>query len=136
MILLLEDPGEELLRTGNFWETTFLIFVIGEPKFVRIPPGSPSESFWGLFFSILSRDEEVHCSTGKTGIDPFTLAKLIANTCGNLAHVFLSVVFFSSLYWFIFFKEQNYIHVILPTEDQEILIKNYVISIFALKVNI
>ena len=85
---------------------------------------------------ILSRYKEVHCSTGKTGIDPFTLAKLIANTCGNLAHVFLSVVFFSSLYWFIFFKEQNYIHVILPTEDQEILIKNYVISIFALKVGL
>ena len=72
--------------------------------------------------------------SGKAGIAPFTIAKLIANTCGNLAHVFLSVVFFSSLYWFIFFKEQNFIHCILPTGDQEILIQNYVISIFALKV--
>ena len=72
--------------------------------------------------------------SGKSGIDPLTLAKLLANTCGNLAHVFLSVVFFTSLYWFIFYKQQNYLHSILPTEDQENLIKNYVISIFALKI--
>ena len=72
--------------------------------------------------------------SGKSGIDPLTLAKLLANTCGNLAHVFLSVVFFTSLYWFIFYKQQNYLHSILPTEDQESLIKNYVISIFALKI--
>ena len=72
--------------------------------------------------------------SGKSGIDPLTLAKLLANTCGNLAHVFLSVVFFTSLYWFIFYKQQNYLHSILPTEDQEKLIKKYVISIFALKI--
>ena len=72
--------------------------------------------------------------SGKSGIDPLTLAKLIMNTCGNLAHVFLAVVFFTSLFWFIFFKQQNFIHAILPTPDQETLIKNYVISIFALKI--
>lgn len=72
--------------------------------------------------------------SGKSGIDPLTLAKLLANTCGNLAHVFLSVVFFTSLYWLVFFKQQNFIHVVLPTEEQEVLIQHYVISIFALKI--
>ena len=71
--------------------------------------------------------------SGKSGIDPYTLSKLIMNTCGNLANVFLAVVFFTSIYWFIFFKQQNYIHEILPTPEQERLIKDYVISIFALK---
>jgi meckelin len=71
--------------------------------------------------------------SGKSGIDPLTLAKLVVNTCGNLAHVFLAVIFFTSLFWFIFFKQQNYLHVMLPNQDQEQLIKNYVISIFALK---
>ena len=72
--------------------------------------------------------------SGKSGIDPSTIAKLLMNTSGNLAHVFLAVVFFSSLFWFIFFKQQNFIHAILPTPEQEKLIKNYVISIFALKI--
>ena len=56
--------------------------------------------------------------SGKIAIDPFTLAKLLLNTCGNLAHVFLVVVFATSLYWFSFFKQQNFLHVILPSEKQ------------------
>ena len=48
--------------------------------------------------------------------------------------MFLLVVFFASLYWFLFFKYQGYLHVMLPDPDQEVLIQSYVISVFALKV--
>jgi meckelin len=72
--------------------------------------------------------------SGKVTVDPLTVAKFLAVTCGNLAHIFLVVIFFTSIYWFIFFKEQNFLHVILPTHEQEKEIKHYVISIFALKV--
>ena len=41
---------------------------------------------------------------------------------------------FFSLYWFIFFKYQSHLYVMLPSPDQEKLIKNYVISIFSLKI--
>ncbi len=37
--------------------------------------------------------------SGKVSIDPITLVKLVAFTCGTLAHVFLAVFFFASLYW-------------------------------------
>jgi hypothetical protein len=72
--------------------------------------------------------------SGKATVDPVTLAKLLAITAGNLANIFFVVVFFTSLYWFIFFKEQNFLHVILPSPKQEREIKRYVISIFSLKV--
>ena len=72
--------------------------------------------------------------SGKLAVDPMTLGKLIANTCGSLANVFLAVIYFASLYWFIFFKQQTVLHVVLPSYDQELEIKHYVISIFALKV--
>ena len=42
--------------------------------------------------------------SGKSRIDIFTLAKLVANACGNLAHVFLSVVFSFSCFEY---KEQK-----------------------------
>ena len=73
--------------------------------------------------------------SGKVAVDPMTLAKLLAVTAGNLANVFFTVVFFTSLYWLVFFKEQNFLHVILPSPKQELEIKRYVISIFALKVS-
>nr|XP_040580158.1 meckelin-like [Lepeophtheirus salmonis] len=72
--------------------------------------------------------------SGKMTIDPFTLFEFLANACGNLAHVFFIVIYFASLYYMIFFKQQNYIYVILPNEDQEKIIKNFVYSIFALKI--
>ncbi len=37
--------------------------------------------------------------SGRMAIDPSTLIKLVAFTCGSLAHVFLAVMFFSSFYW-------------------------------------
>ncbi len=37
--------------------------------------------------------------SGRIAIDPATLVKLVACTCGSLAHIFLCVMFFTSLYW-------------------------------------
>ena len=62
--------------------------------------------------------------SGKLAIDPFTLGKLLLNVCGNLAHVFLVVIFFTSLYWFAFFKQQNFLHVLLPSEKQVTAVLN------------
>jgi cytoskeletal protein RodZ len=51
-------------------------------------------------------------------VDLRSLAKLVVAAAGNLSHVFLAVVFFSSLYWFIFFKQQTFVHTMLPSPDQ------------------
>ena len=37
--------------------------------------------------------------SGKASVDPVTLAKLVAFSCGALANIFLAVIFFTSLYW-------------------------------------
>ncbi|XP_023349212.1 meckelin [Eurytemora carolleeae] len=71
--------------------------------------------------------------SGKVGIDARTLIKLVVSAAGYLSHIFLAIIFFSSLYWFIFFKQQNFVHTVLPAEDQEAFIKHYLISAFALK---
>ncbi|XP_059083812.1 meckelin-like [Tigriopus californicus] len=71
--------------------------------------------------------------SGKVTIDPLTVVKLVLFTCGNLAHIFLIIVFFSSLVWAAFFKFQDHLHVMLPSSDQEMLIKYYIIAIFCLK---
>ena len=72
--------------------------------------------------------------SGKLAIDPWTLAQLVTRTCGCLAHTFLAVMFFTSLYWFAFFKQQSYLHVLLPSpKDLEPIIKHYIIAIFVLK---
>ena len=70
------------------------------------------------------------------GLDPILIVKLVAIAAGNLANVFFCVIFFTCLYWFVFYKEQNFLHAMLPSEDQEKIIKDYVISIFSLKVGI
>ena len=70
------------------------------------------------------------------GLDPILIVKLVAIAAGNLANVFFCVIFFTCLYWFVFYKEQNFMHAMLPSEDQEKIIKDYVISIFSLKVGI
>ena len=71
--------------------------------------------------------------SGKVAVDLSSLVTLIFTAAGYLSYVFLCVIFFSSLYWFIFFKQQTYIHVVLPTEEQEQFIKHYLISAFSLK---
>ena len=70
---------------------------------------------------------------GKVAVDFSSLAKMVVATAGNLSYVFLCVIFFSCLYWFIFFKQQSFVHVVLPTGEQEDFIKHYLISAFALK---
>ena len=77
-----------------------------------------------------------HRRSGMVGLDPILIVKLIAIAAGNLANVFFCVIFFTCLYWFVFYKEQNFLHAMLPSEDQEKIIKDYVISIFSLKVSI
>ena len=72
--------------------------------------------------------------SGKMTVDPMTIVKLLVTTCGNLANIFLAIMFFACLYWFTFFKFQDHLYVVLPSPEQEKLIKHYVISIFALKV--
>jgi len=71
--------------------------------------------------------------SGKMAVDPVTLVKLVLFTCGTLAHVFFAVFFFTCLYWFVFFKQQSYLYVVLPTPDQEMKVKHYLIVIFVLK---
>ena len=53
--------------------------------------------------------------SGKLAVDPWTLAHLVVRTCGALAHTFFTVIFFTCLYWFAFFKQQSYLHVLLPS---------------------
>jgi hypothetical protein len=36
-------------------------------------------------------------------VDLHRIAKMLVAAAGNLSHVFLAIVFFSSLYWFISF---------------------------------
>ena len=71
--------------------------------------------------------------SGKLAADVSSLVTLIFSAAGYLSYVFLCVIFFSSLYWFIFFKQQTFVHVVLPTEEQERFIKHYLISAFGLK---
>ena len=71
--------------------------------------------------------------SGKLAVDVSSLVTLVFAAAGYLSYVFLCVIFFSSLYWFIFFKQQTFVHVVLPTEDQEQFIKRYLISAFGLK---
>ena len=57
------------------------------------------------------------------------ILQLQVQACGSLAHVFLAVAFFTSLYFFAFFKQQTFLHVLLPTEeDQARILKHYVIG--------
>ncbi len=39
--------------------------------------------------------------SGSVAIDPTTLIKLVAYTCGTLSHVFFAVMFCTSLYWLV-----------------------------------
>ena len=77
-------------------------------------------------------------SEGKTLI--YSVPNKILNNNRNIASLPLSsvatssyVIFFSSLYWSSFFKQQTFVHVVLPTEEQERFIKHYIISSFGLK---
>lgn len=70
---------------------------------------------------------------GKLSIDLPTIFHLILTTCGNLANVFFLVMFFSCLYWTIFFKRQDVVYLFLLTDSQEWLIKQYLIAACFLK---
>jgi len=70
---------------------------------------------------------------GKVAVDLSSLIKLVVATAGNLSYVFLTVIFFACLYWFIFFKQQSYVHVVLPSGEQEAFVQHYLVAAAALK---
>ena len=73
--------------------------------------------------------------SGRIGIDLITLAQLLVFACGNLANVFFFVVACASFHTFTFYKGQSVVHVLLPSHRQDVLIRNYIISAFSLKVS-
>lgn len=70
---------------------------------------------------------------GKVGLDLSTIFNFLVVVCGNLANVFFVVMFFSCFYWAVFFKRQDVVHLFLLTQDQEMLVKQYLISACCLK---
>lgn len=71
---------------------------------------------------------------GRVEVDIETIVNLIVISCGHLADAFFIVCFGTALFWFIFFKKQAVVHVLLPDPLQEKLIKDLLISAFALKI--
>ncbi|KAG0718835.1 Meckelin [Chionoecetes opilio] len=71
---------------------------------------------------------------GRVGLDIPTIFHFLIVVCGNLASVFWLVMFFTCLYWTIFFKRQDVVHVFLLTRHQETVIKQYLIAACFLKV--
>ena len=57
--------------------------------------------------------------SGKVAVDLSSLVKLLFSAAGYLSYVFLCVIFFTCLYWFVFFKQQTFVHAVLPTKEQE-----------------
>ncbi|XP_042225116.1 meckelin-like [Homarus americanus] len=70
---------------------------------------------------------------GKLGLDLLTIYHFIVIACGNLANMFFLVVFFACFYWTIFFKRQDVVHSFLLTQNQELLIKQYLTAACFLK---
>ncbi|CAL8079935.1 unnamed protein product [Orchesella dallaii] len=71
---------------------------------------------------------------GRVEVDIETIVNLFITSCGHLADAFFIVCFGTALYWFIFFKKQAVVHVMLPDPLQERLIRDLLISAFALKI--
>ncbi|GFR21022.1 hypothetical protein TNCT_281801, partial [Trichonephila clavata] len=71
--------------------------------------------------------------SGKHAVDLVTLGKFLVFMSGNLSTVFFIVMFFTCLYWFSFFKRQDVIYTVLPTQVQEDFLSVYIGIAFALK---
>ncbi|GFT73874.1 hypothetical protein NPIL_460851 [Nephila pilipes] len=71
--------------------------------------------------------------SGKHAVDLVTLGKFLVFMSGNLSTVFFIVMFCTCLYWFSFFKRQDVIYTILPTQEQEDFLSVYIGIAFALK---
>ncbi|OXA59378.1 Meckelin [Folsomia candida] len=71
---------------------------------------------------------------GQLEIDLTTISNLLITACGNLADIFFIVCFATTTFWFVFFKEQVAVHVLLPDMYQERLVRDLIISAFALKI--
>jgi len=90
------------------------------------------------FAVVWSGIETWSCSrrSGRVGIDHVTLGQLIVFACGNLANVFFLVVACASFHTFTFYKGQSVVQVLLPSHQQDLLVRSYVISAFSLKVSL
>ncbi|XP_076372833.1 meckelin isoform X2 [Tachypleus tridentatus] len=62
---------------------------------------------------------------GKQTIDVVVLGKFIVFVSGCLANVFFMVIFSASLNWLIFYKNQDVVHLMLPSEEEERTISVY-----------
>lgn len=71
---------------------------------------------------------------GRMEIDITTILNLFVICCGHLADAFFIVCFGGSLFWLIFFKKQSVVHVLLPDSTQQRLVRDLLISAFALKI--
>ncbi|GFS38579.1 hypothetical protein TNIN_398981 [Trichonephila inaurata madagascariensis] len=71
--------------------------------------------------------------SGKHAVDLVTLGKFLVFMSGNLSTVFFIVMFCTCLYWFSFFKRQDVIYTVLPTQVQEDFLSVYIGIAFALK---
>ena len=124
-----EDEDEESVQVE--FSVSYRVDMKEEKKKIEIAVGVMS--VFGVLWAAIETWSWSRRS-GKLAIDPLTLLKLVVVAAGCLANVFLAVIFFASLYWFIFFKQQDFLYVFLPDEDQEAEIKHYVFAIFALKI--
>lgn len=70
---------------------------------------------------------------GRVEVDIETIANLFFISCGHLADAFFIVCFGTALFWFIFFKKQAVVHVLLPDPTQEKIIFDLLVSAFSLK---
>lgn len=70
---------------------------------------------------------------GRVGLDVATILHFLIVVCGNLANVFWVVMFLACLYWAVFFKRQDVVHLFLLTENQESVVKQYLIAACVLK---
>lgn len=71
--------------------------------------------------------------SGKHAVDVLILGKFLIFICGNLATVFFIVVFCACLNWFIVFKNQDVVHLLLPVPDQEKFLSVYISIAFVMK---
>lgn len=90
-------------------------------------------SAFGALYAIL-RIVVWYFRCDKATIDLLTLVRLIIYGADILASVILTVVFLTTFYWFITFRQQEEVTISLPGQRDEQFIKDLVISAFTLKV--
>ncbi|XP_068208396.1 meckelin [Palaemon carinicauda] len=128
------EINDELYDTEEMVETTLRVTYtmdyskIQEDLSIAVGVMSAFATLWSL---IATWSWSRRC--GKVNIDVPTIIHFILTICGNLANIFFIVMFFSCFYWTIFFKRQDVVHLFLLTQNQEEVVKQYMISACVLK---